>query len=136
VSEVARANDTAPGTSTGEGSETTSGSFTVAQIQGLVAPGADAPVTIGFNSAIEGTATGLTQNGLALTWGYVDATYVQGVIGGNVIFTLTRNGSSYDFTLLDNIDSDSDNTTGTSDSFTTALSLAGGCHATASDGDK
>ena len=122
----------AVGNSTGEGAKTTTGSISVASIATLVSPGADAPVAIGLNAAIDGTATGLTQNAVSIVWDYVDANTVRGMAGGNVVFTLVRNGANYDFTLLDNIDN---NPNGPGDADTDTLSLAGVFTATDTDGD-
>ncbi|HEX8027905.1 MAG TPA: hypothetical protein VF491_05560, partial [Vicinamibacterales bacterium] len=120
-----------------EGGKTVSGSITVAQLQALVTPGADSPVTIGLNPLIDGVATGLTQLGVSIVWDYVDATHVRGLVGNDptkVAFTLTFDGPNgeYDFTLLDNIDN---NPSGPGDADTDSLSLANVFTATDTDGD-
>src|SRR6185369_10474117 len=106
--------------------QTTIATLHATDIATLVSPGADSPVTIGLNTllagapgSIDGTATGLTQLGVSITW-HVNGTELDGVIGNHVVFTIIPSGSDFVFTLKDNIDSDSDNTTGTSDAFTTA----------------
>ena len=125
-----------------EGGKTVTASITVAQIQGLVSPGADAPVTIGLNAAIDGVATGLTQNGVSIVWDVVSATQVRGLVGNNaadVAFTLTFDAvnNEWDFVLLDNIDHDNDASllTGEGDAFLESLSLANVFTARDTDGD-
>ena len=101
----------------------------------LVLPGADSPVTIGLNSAIEGTSTGLTQLSNAINWHYVSATEIDGIVGEDttkVVFTIVKVGSDYQFTLKDNIDN---HPTAAGDNDTDPLSLAGVFTATDTDGD-
>jgi len=130
---------------------TTTAFFTGAQLAGLVIPGADAPVTIGFNSDISGN-TGLTQttlfNGVGTThdivWATNGAHEVDGVVSGgpndgDVAFKIVQTagvdtifGTADDvftFTLLEHVDN------GTGDSNTIDLSLAGVFKATDADGD-
>jgi large repetitive protein len=122
-----------------EGGKTTMASITAAALATLVTAGADAPVTISLNSAIDGALTGLEQGGTAIYWDYVSATQVRGLVNNDsskVAFTLSWNAgtSSYDFELLDNVDHGTlldDN----GDAFTTSLSLANVFAATDSDGD-
>ncbi|MCL6730102.1 hypothetical protein, partial [Sphingomonas hankyongi] len=125
-----------------EAGKTVNASITVAQLQSLVTPGADSPVTISLNSAIDGVNTGLTQNGVNIVWDYVDATHARGLVGNDpskVAFTVTFDGpnSEYDFTLLDNIDHDNDANlaTGEGESFVETLSLDNVFKATDTDGD-
>src|SRR6185369_339483 len=125
--------------------QTTIATLHATDIATLVSPGADSPVTIGLNTllagapgSIDGTATGLTQLGVSITWHVVSGTEIDGVIGANVVFTIVKSGSDFVFTLKDNIDSDADNNlaTGEGDAFKTNLSLAGVFTATDTDGDK
>ena len=125
-----------------EGGKTVTASISIAQLQSLVSPGADAPVTIGLNAAIDGAATGLTQNGVSIVWDFVSATQVRGLVNNDptkVAFTLTLDGpnNEYDFVLLDNIDHDNDANllTGEGDAFIETLSLANVFTARDTDGD-
>ncbi len=96
-----------------------------------VKAGADAPLTYGFDTTITGS-TGLTQNGVAINWQYdaVSGDY-NGVIGSNVIFTVSKPvGSNVTFTLKDNIDN------GTGDGNNTSLNIGKLLIATDTDGDK
>ena len=126
-----------------EGGKTVTASITVAQLQALVSPGADSPVTIGLNPLIDGAATGLTQNGVSIVWDFVSATQVRGLVNNNpadVAFTLTFDAvnGEYDFVLLDNIDNNNDGNllTGEGDADTDSLSLANVFTATDADGDQ
>ena len=127
--------NTAGAVGNNEGGKTATASITVAQLKSLVSAGADTPVTIGLNPLIEGASTGLTQNGVPILWDYVSPTEVRGVIGGNVIFTITFDAvnSEYDFVLLDNIDNNP--LTGAGDADTDSLSLANVFTATDADSD-
>ena len=128
------AEDTLPGGNLDAGSLlTTTATITAVQILGLVTAGADAPVTIGLNALIDGTASGLTQNNVPITWDHVSATQVNGVVGGNVVFTLVKSGADYVFTLLANVD----HTLGvnSTDLETVTLALANVFTATDADGD-
>jgi hypothetical protein len=53
--------------------------FTGAQIAGLVNAGADEPVMVSLNAAIDGVDTGLDSKGSDILFEYVDATHVTGV---------------------------------------------------------
>ena len=89
-------------------------SFTGAQIAGLVASGADEPVTVSLNAAIDNVATGLFSQGVSIVFDVVSPTQVNGVAGARTVFTLVQTagadtvlGTSDDvftFTLLDQVD--------------------------------
>jgi hypothetical protein len=141
VHEDALNNSNAIGNPEGVG-QTVNASISVAAIASLVNGGADQPITIGLNAAIEGVATGLTQGGVSIVWDFVSATQVRGVLANDpahVVFTLTYDGpnSEYDFVLLDAIDHDADNNlaTGEGDSAIETLSLDGVFTATDKDSD-
>ncbi|QNN67500.1 hypothetical protein H9L13_00580 [Sphingomonas lutea] len=135
----------AVGNATGEGAKPTTIQILGASLATLVAPGADAPVTIALNllpagqtGSIEGTNTGLTQNGTNIVWDVVGAE-LRGVLATDatkVVFTITDNAgdANFTFTLLDNIDNNP--LTGAGDADTDSLSLAGAFVATDTDGDK
>ena len=124
-----------------EGGQTFTASITAASIAALVTAGADSPVTIDLNllplgqlGSIEGTSTGLTQLGVAITW-HVNGTQLDGIIGGDatkVAFTVAKVGTDFVFTLKDNIDN---LPSGAGDLDTETLSLAGVFKATDTDGD-
>ena len=124
-------------------STTTVATFTGAQIAGLVASGADEPVKVSLNAAIDGVATGLFSQGVSIVFDVVSATQVNGVAGARTVFTLvqtralTRCGHADDvftFTLLDQVDH-VPLATGGGDAETIALSLASVFVATDFDGD-
>ena len=69
---------------------TTVASFTGAQIAGLVDAGADEPVKVSLNPAIDGVDTGLDSQGANILFDYVDATHVNGVADGRTVFTLVQ----------------------------------------------
>ncbi|UUZ72499.1 retention module-containing protein [Polaromonas sp. P1(28)-8] len=131
------------GVTDGDGT-TTVASFTAAQLMGLVAAGADVPVKISFNSAIEGVDTGLDSKGANILFDYVDATHVNGVADGRIVFTLVQTAGGdallgtdddvFTFTLLDQVDH-TPLATGGGDAETIALSLASVFVATDFDGD-
>ena len=130
-----------------EGGQTTTTAITAAEIAALVSAGADEPVVISLNLAasgvgsLDGTATGLTQEGVSIDWN-VNGSTLEGVVNGttDVVFTLAKDvsGDDFTFTLLDNIDhdDDADLTTGEGDADTESLSLAGAFIATDTDGDE
>ena len=112
---------------------TTVASFTGAQIAGLVDAGADEPVKVSLNPAIDGVDTGLDSKGANILFDYVDATHVNGVADGRTVFTLVQTAGAdtvlgtaddaFTFTLLDQIDH-TPLATGGGDAETIALSLA------------
>ena len=69
---------------------TTVASFTGAQIAGLVDTGADEPVTVSLNPAIDGADTGLDSKGSNILFDVVSATQVNGVADGRTVFTLVQ----------------------------------------------
>ena len=69
---------------------TTVASFTGAQIAGLVDAGADEPVKVSLNPAIDGVDTGLDSKGANILFDVVSATQVNGVAGGRTVFTLVQ----------------------------------------------
>ena len=93
---------------------TTVASFTGAQIAGLVASGADEPVTVSLNAAIDNVDTGLDSKGVSILFDVVSATQVNGVAGGRTVFTLVQTAGAdtvlgtpddvFTFTLLDQVD--------------------------------
>ncbi len=133
-----------------EGGQTTTTAITAAEIAALVSAGADEPVVISLNLAasgvgsLDGTATGLTQEGVSIDWNVngstLEGVVASGVNAGDVVFTLAKDvsGDDFTFTLLDNIDhdDDADLTTGEGDADTESLSLAGAFIATDTDGDE
>jgi VCBS repeat-containing protein len=111
------------------------------ELAGLVSAGADAPLSIDFNAAIDGVDTGLEQGGTAILWDYVDANTVNGVVSGTstVVFTLSKGlDGNFTFTLKDNIDHDTDGELGTGEGEAAleSLSLADVFVASDSDGDQ
>ena len=131
------------GITDGDGT-TTVASFTGAQIIGLVASGADEPVKVSLNAAIDNVDTGLDSKGENILFDVVSPTQVNGVAGARVVFTLVQTagadtvlGTSDDtftFTLLDQVDH-TPLATGGGDAETIALSLASVFVATDFDGD-
>ena len=123
---------------------TTVATFTGAQIAGLVASGADEPVTVSLNAAIDNVATGLFSQGENILFDVVSPTQVNGVAGARVVFTLVQTAGAdtvlgtvddaFTFTLLDQIDH-TPLATGGGDAETIALSLASVFVATDFDGD-
>ena len=93
---------------------TTVATFTGAQIAGLVASGADEPVTVSLNAAIDNVATGLFSQNVSIVFDVISPTQVNGVAGARTVFTLVQTagadtvlGTSDDaftFTLLDQVD--------------------------------
>ena len=69
---------------------TTVAAFTGAQIAGLVDAGADEPVTVSLNPAIDGVDTGLDSKGSNILFDVVSATQVNGVADGRTVFTLVQ----------------------------------------------
>ena len=65
-------------------------SFTGAQIIGLVASGADEPVTVSLNAAIDNVATGLFSQNVSILFDVISPTQVNGVAGARVVFTLVQ----------------------------------------------
>ena len=101
------------GITDGDGT-TTVASFTGAQIAGLVASGADEPVTVSLNAAIDDVDTGLDSKGENILFDVVSPTQVNGVAGARVVFTLVQTAGAdtvlgtaddaFTFTLLDQVD--------------------------------
>ena len=93
---------------------TTVATFTGAQIAGMVNTGADEPVKVSLNPAIDGVDTGLDSKGDNILFDYVDATHVNGVAAGRTVFTLVQTAGAdtvlgtaddaFTFTLLDQVD--------------------------------
>src|SRR6185436_1841467 len=131
----------AVGNSAGEGAKTFTASILASDIATLVTAGADAPVAIDLNllplgqlGTLEGSSTGLTQLGVAITW-HVNGSQLDGIIGGDatkVAFSITKVGTDFVFTLKDNIDNQP---SGAGDGDIETLSLAGVFKATDTDGD-
>ena len=131
------------GITDGDGT-TTVASFTGAQIIGLVASGADEPVTVSLNAAIDNVDTGLVSKGENILFDVVSPTQVNGVAGARVVFTLVQTAGAdtvlgtvddtFTFTLLDQVDH-TPLATGGGDAETIALSLASVFVATDFDGD-
>ena len=69
---------------------TTVASFTGAQIAGLVASGADEPVTVSLNAAIDNVATGLFSQNVSIVFDAISPTQVNGVAGARTVFTLVQ----------------------------------------------
>ena len=101
------------GITDGDGT-TTVATFTGAQIAGLVASGADEPVKVSLNAAIDNVATGLFSQSVSIVFDVISPTQVNGVAGARTVFTLVQTagadtvlGTSDDvftFTLLDQVD--------------------------------
>ena len=131
------------GITDGDGT-TTVATFTGAQIAGLVASGADEPVTVSLNAAIDNVATGLFSQNVSILFDVVSPTQVNGVAGARVVFTLVQTAGAdtvlgtvddtFTFTLLDQVDH-TPLATGGGDAETIALSLASVFVATDFDGD-
>ena len=66
------------------------GDFTGAQIIGLVASGADEPVKVSLNAAIDGVDTGLYSQGVSIVFDVISPTQVNGVAGARTVFTLVQ----------------------------------------------
>ena len=118
--------------------------FTGAQIAGLVDSGADEPVKVSLNAAIDNVDTGLDSQGANILFDVVSATQVNGVAGARTVFTLVQTAGAdtvlgtpddvFTFTLLDQVDH-VPLATGGGDAETIALSLASVFVATDFDGD-
>src|SRR5262249_59585893 len=90
------------------------GTFAGAQLGGVVDTGADEPVKISLNPAIDGVDTGLDSKGSNILFDVVSATQVNGVADGRTVFTLVQTAGvdtvlgtaddAFTFTLLDQID--------------------------------
>ncbi|WP_456732059.1 T1SS-143 repeat domain-containing protein [Bradyrhizobium sp. USDA 3364] len=139
---IAVAEDTLPGGNLDPGSPlTTTATFSGATIASLVNSGADAPITISFNTAINGVDTGLTQTAVfggtafKIVWSYVSATEIDGIVSGgpnngDKVFTLVKTaGGDFAFTLLEHVDN------GIGETNTTTLNLNNVFTATDADGD-
>ena len=123
---------------------TTVATFTGAQIIGLVASGADEPVKVSLNAAIDNVDTGLYSQGVSIVFDVISATQVNGVAGARTVFTLVQTAGVdtllgtpddvFTFTLLDQVDH-VPLATGGGDEETIALSLASVFVATDFDGD-
>ena len=106
--------------------------------------GADEPVTVSLNPAIDGADTGLDSKGSNILFDVVSATQVNGVADGRTVFTLVQTAGTdtilgtaddaFTFTLLDQVDH-MPLATGGGDAETIALSLASVFVATDFDGD-
>ena len=93
---------------------TTVATFTGAQIAGLVASGADEPVTVSLNAAIDNVATGLFSQSVSILFDVISPTQVNGVAGARTVFTLVQTAGAdtvlgtpddvFTFTLLDQVD--------------------------------
>ena len=93
---------------------TTVATFTGAQIAGLVDSGADEPVKVSLNAAIDNVATGLFSQGVSILFDVISATQVNGVAGARTVFTLVQTAGAdtvlgtpddvFTFTLLDQVD--------------------------------
>ena len=109
-----------------------------------MASGADEPVKVSLNAAIDNVATGLYSKGVSIVFDVISATQVNGVAGARTVFTLVQTagvdtllGTSDDvftFTLLDQVDH-VPLATGGGDAETILLSLASVFVATDFDGD-
>ena len=109
-----------------------------------MASGADEPVTVSFNAAIDNVDTGLDSKGESILFDVVSPTQVNGVAGARVVFTLVQTAGAdmvlgtvddtFTFTLLDQVDH-TPLATGGGDAETIALSLASVFVATDFDGD-
>ena len=125
----------AQGVGNPEGGQTTIAVFTAAELATLVSVGADEPVTIKLNGAIDGTDTGLNSKGGDVLYDVVSATQINGVVGERIVFTLIESpAGTFTFTLVDQIDHLPLAVAGT-DAETTVLSLASVFVATDFDGD-
>lgn len=113
------------------GHTATSVTIHAADLAHLVNFGADGPGGIGFNQAANGTLSGLTSDGSAISYKIVGDT-LSGVTADNrTIFTLVDDGAgNFVFTLLDNVDHG-----GSGDTGTLSLNLASLFTATDADGD-
>ena len=131
------------GITDGDGT-TTVATFTGAQIAGLVASGADEPVTVSLNAAIDDVATGLFSQSVSIVFDVISPTQVNGVAGARTVFTLVQTAGGdtvlgtpddvFTFTLLDQVDH-MPLATGGGDEETIVLSLASVFVATDFDGD-
>ena len=118
--------------------------FTGAQIAGLVASGADEPVKVSLNAAIDDVATGCSRKASASCLTSISPTQVNGVAGARTVFTLVQTAGAdtvlgtpddvFTFTLLDQVDH-VPLATGGGDEETIVLSLASVFVATDFDGD-
>jgi hypothetical protein len=76
--------------------------------------GADEPVKVSLNPAIDGVDTGLDSKGANILFDVISTTRVDGVAGGRTVFTLVQDDGvdnvlgtaddTFTFTLLDQID--------------------------------
>ena len=109
--------DELTGLSTGitdDDATTTVATFTGAQIAGLVASGADEPVTVSLNAAIDNVATGCSRKASDILFDVISPTQVNGVAGARTVFTLVQTAGAdtvlgtpddvFTFTLLDQVD--------------------------------
>ena len=106
--------------------------------------GADEPVTVSLNAAIDNVATGLFSQNVSIVFDVISATQVNGVAGARTVFTLVQTAGAdtvlgtpddvFTFTLLDQVDH-TPLATGAGDAETIALSLASVFVATDFDGD-
>jgi hypothetical protein len=136
------AEDALPGANLDNPAQTTTQTIAASDIAGLVKAGADSPVTIAFNDAIDGTPTGLTQTAVVggtaydIVWTKVSATEFDGVVSGGpnngqVVFTLTeQNNGDFQFELKSHVDNAGSDTT------TVDLSLANVFTAIDTDNDQ
>src|SRR6185503_6962840 len=102
-----------------EGGQTTTATFTYAQLLGLVDVGADEEIKFSLNANIEGTDTGVDSKDADVLWNYVDATHAQGeTADGRVVFTLVQTAGTgtadpaddvWTFTLVDQVDHEPNN---------------------------
>ena len=109
-----------------------------------MASGADEPVTVSLNAAIDNVATGLFSQNVSIVFDVISATQVNGVAGARTVFTLVQTAGVdtvlgtpddvFTFTLLDQVDH-VPLATGAGDAETIALSLASVFVATDFDGD-
>jgi hypothetical protein len=84
---------------------TTVAIITDAEILSLVNIGTDEPGTVSLNPNIDGVDTGLFSKGENILYQVIDASSLQGLAHGDVIFTLLDNGNgTWTFTLIDQID--------------------------------
>lgn len=113
------------------GHTATSVTIHAADLAHLVNFGADGPGGIGFNQAANGTLSGLTSDGSAISY-QITGNTLSGVSADNrLIFTLVDDGAgNFVFTLLDNVDHPANG-----DSGTLTFNLASLFAATDADGD-
>ena len=84
--------------------------FTAADLEALIRPGADDPVTLALNASVFGTVRAIDgapvmSQGDPVTYSMLSPTVIQGVAAGRVVFTLTDNGDgTFTFDLDDQLD--------------------------------